>query len=413
MNSQQGIAPFIFIIIGAVILSVGAGVFVFLGSPEPISNIIEERQEDGQEVKEPEEIELALPGDGKVSLPEDLIKLPEKAVTQKKVVEAVREDIQQSLSLPVFTHHIIVLSDYESLTPPGSISLNTFAEHGYLKLKDGVKRSPIYAPIDVEIRGIAYYSYSDQYVPEVTNSYDLFVFVNKDVDLFLGGIAELVPKLKAVAPQEPQETSVGNEMTPISVKAGELLGYVEGWDFGAYDITNRNIVANPQRHLSKWDDFPGKYVTGVCPYNYYPDDMKQEYLDLMDGKKCPNASRDVPGTAAGYWFGNETFHVVEDDDFYVSGESLRFVISGREDNSVGWAGFGSGTDRVGIGASPVDPADFQVGDSFCYKNDLDWIDTGKNYLFVKLLSGAELGLFYGEGICPSSFPEEGYKIYVR
>ena len=423
MNLQRGIAPFILIIIVVAILSVGADIFVFPDRPEPISLIVkeEQKQKEKQEIKTApmltpgrdvgtnnvgKETEKAPPKDDQANFPEDLAE-------PQKVTEPVKEDIQEFLSPPVFTHHIIVLSDYQSLTPPGSVSADTFAPHGYLKLKEGIRLSPIYAPIDAEIAGIAYYSYVDQYVPE-SKMYDISLIVNKNVDLFIGSIAELAPKLKAVAPQQPQASSASLEPTePTSVKAGELLGYVNGWDFGAYDKTNQNIVANIERHRSKWDDSLGQYVEGVCPYNYYPDDMKQEYLNLMVGKKCPNSSRDVPGTAAGYWFANKTFHVVDDDYFYVDGESPRFVIAKKEDGGVQWAGFGSGTDETNVGASPTDPADLSVGDSFCYKNDRDWIDTGKNYLFIKLLPEAELALFYGEGTCPTSFPEEGYQVYIR
>ena len=314
-----------------------------------------------------------------------------------------------------FTHHIIDLSHYQRLIPPGSISADTFAEHGYLTLKEDIDKSPIYAPIDADVLGIAYYSYSDQYTPE-TKSYDLSLIINKDLSLFFGGITELAPKLKAVAPQQPQESSASIDPTePTSVKAGELIGYANGgWDFGAYDKSNQNTVANTDRYWYKGSNTPGKYVTGVCPYKYYPDDMRQEYLNLMDGKKCPNASRDVPGTVAGYWFADKSFNIVEDDFFYFGGDySLRLAIAAKEDGGVKWGGVGKGTDKADVDASPTDPADLQVGDSFCYKNDLDWIDTGKNYLFVKLLSETELGVLYGTGECPEAFPESGYRTYVR
>lgn len=132
----------------------------------------------------------------------------------------------------------------------------------------------------------------------------------------------------------------------------------------------------------------------------------------MPGKKCPNSSSDVPGTAAGYWFADESYRLVEDDEFYFGGTSRRFTIAAYA-GSVQWAGVGMGADEADVGTSPVDPADLQVGDSFCYKNDLDWIDTGKNHLLVKLLSDTELGVYYGEGACPASFPISGYKTYVR
>jgi len=109
-----------------------------------------------------------------------------------------------------------------------------------------------------------------------------------------------------------------------------LLGYVStrGWDFGAYDNSNQNTVANMDRYLYARGNGVAKYVTGVCAYNYYPEEMKQEYLKLIPGRECPNSSRDVPGTAAGYWFVNESFNLVEDDYFYFGGvDGQRFVIA--------------------------------------------------------------------------------------
>jgi len=324
-------------------------------------------------------------------------------------------------SSPVqFTNHIIDLSHYKSLTPPGTISANTFAPHGYLTLKDDIDKSPIYAPTDADVLFISYYSYSDAITKE-TKTYDLSLIVNEDLELFFGGIAELTPKLKAVAPQQPKESSAGVDPTqPTSIKAGELLGYLVrevsggGWDFGVFDKSNQNTVANINRHVYGRDNAVSKYVTGVCAYNYYPDDMKQEYLDLIPSKQCPNSSRDVPGTVAGYWFADKDFNNVEDDFFYFGGDySLRLVIAAKQDGGVQWSGVGEGTDRTDDGSFPTDPADLQVGDSFCYKNDLDWIDMGKNYLFVKLLSEEKLGVFYGNGQCSSSFPESGFKTYLR
>jgi len=373
--------------------------------------------------------------------------LVEEEIEEEEITEPVEEDIQEQKqqdeemqeqfveepeepyitgparetkpAFPVqFTHHVIDLSHYQRLFPPGGVSLGTFNVFGGLTLKKDVERSPIYAPIDADVAGISYYSYSDPWTPE-TKMYDLSLIIHEDLTLSFGGLGELAPKLKAVAPQQPQEHSAGGDLTePTSIKAGELLGYVVrvgnegGWELGAYDKSNQNIVANMDRHWDKWSDAPGKYVIGVCPYNYYPDDMRQEYLNLMPGKKCPNASRDVPGTAAGYWFANKTFHTVEDDFFYFGGISPRLTIAAEESGDVVWGGFGQGKDEANVGTSPRDPADLHVGDSFCYKNDFDWVDTGKNYLFVKLLSETELAMYYGEGNCPSSLPSD-YKVYLR
>jgi len=69
MNSQKGFAPFTLIVIVVVILSAGAGIFVFLGSPESVSPIIDE----GQVSEKLEEIE-ETPNEVVETIPEEIIK---------------------------------------------------------------------------------------------------------------------------------------------------------------------------------------------------------------------------------------------------------------------------------------------------------------------------------------------------
>ena len=74
---------------------------------------------------------------------EDVSNIQERV--EEEIVNEIIEDeevIIEPLEPVVFTHHIIDLSHYQSLTPPGSISLGTFAEHGYLTFKEGIGKSP-------------------------------------------------------------------------------------------------------------------------------------------------------------------------------------------------------------------------------------------------------------------------------
>jgi len=91
----------------------------------------------------------------------------EDVIEEKQELYVTRPARETKPAFPVqFTHYVIDLSHYQRLIPPGSVSLDTFAEHGYLTLKEGVERSPIYAPTDVDVLGISYYSYSDPWSPE-------------------------------------------------------------------------------------------------------------------------------------------------------------------------------------------------------------------------------------------------------
>jgi len=409
MNSRRGLASIILIIIAVAILSAGAGVFLFLDEPKPISLTIEE----DKKVKKPEEIKENGIEERPATDDEEQEETPEEQETIIEEEVPLEEFIPEPtpspgpLPPPVFTHHITDLSKIMYIVPPGSVSGNTFAEHSYLSLKESADRVPVFAPIDSKLGAVAYYGDSAG-----NTSYTLSFKVNENVFYYVE-IIEVSAKIRAVSPSEPRPHSRTDDPTsPVFVKAGELIGYVGKnqlyriWDFGVYDVTNRNNVANPERHGDKYG--ADRYLTGLCPYDFYPAEMKNEYLDLFSGANgtpvivsdCRGLSQDVVGTAAGYWFLDSG-----SDETY----GPQLVIASTLDGKVRWGGVGFSIDdgfRV-QNSNPIDPASITVGESACYLGN-----KGGN-LFIKLLSETELGVFYRTGNCPSSFPEAGYKVYAR
>jgi len=71
---------------------------------------------------------------------------------------------------------------------------------------------------------------------------------------------------------------------------------------------------------------------------------------------------------------------------------------------------GGGFDNSYEGEFIIVPEELTIEQSECYVNERD---SSGEFLFVKVLSDTELAVYYGEGKCPSSFPESGYKVYVR
>lgn len=342
----------------------------------------------------------------------NIIKMPETEPQQEQdstpiINDEFVETVIEPLEPVVFTHHITDLSKIREVVLPGSVSDDTFAEHSYLHLKDEVDKVPVYAPIDSELTEIGF---SGQSI------YFLVFRINDEITYYIDGISEENDIIKAANPfSQPNEGSqTESPLSPVFVKGGELLGYmsrdagVRVWDFGVFNKSNRNMVANPERHEDQ--NGPYRYLTGVCPYDFYPEDMKKEYLSLhpiWDDKgfveyreiECRGPNNDVPETAAGYWF-------LDSGTNEIYGK--KFVIAADIDGNVKWGGIGDGAQE----GQAVDPAEITVGKEACYSEDRGWVDIN-NTIFIKLISETELGVFYREGNCPSSFPEEGYKVYVR
>jgi len=364
-----------------------------------------------------QEIPLEEPVDEQVT---DLVEADEvtDGIVSEEIIEEDEKTIIETLEPVVFTHHITDLSKIVKITPSGSA-------RSYISPRNMEERTPVYAPIDSEFGAIGYYT------ENVNNKnypiYLLYFKVNDNVVYAFDHIGEVSDRIKAASPQEPrfQDSRTSEPSSRISIKGGELIGYVginpssRIWDFFVIDHTNRNKVANPKRHYTEGG--PTFYLTGLCPYSFYPEDMKKEYLALFgywerdeiiyySDPECGDISRDVIGTASGYWY-------LDSGTDKIYNEPL--IIVSSLDGSVGWTGVGEpvgffedrgGFDNSYVAEFIIVPEELTIGQSECY---VDENEASKESIFVKVLSDTELAVFYSEGKCPNSFPEEGYKVYVR
>lgn len=178
---------------------------------------------------------------------------------------------------PVFTHHITDVGKINYIAPPptvgrspdGSSQLKT---HGYIGT-DG-KRVPVYAPVDMTLDTGSHYT---------GGPYWLGFEISCEVRMRVAHITEPVQKIKEVFPAKPG-TSSGNSSIKhtVPLKAGELIGYTIGtnpgagnWDFGVYDLSSRNRYAESS-------ELGWVAATAVCPFDYYPEEMRAVYSDKFD-----------------------------------------------------------------------------------------------------------------------------------
>ena len=283
-----------------------------------------------------------------------------------------------------FTSYITDLSKISYIIQPGNSSGTVIEPRSYLAINRTESTLEVFAPTAGELIGIGYYVARADGVPE----YALYFKAGGTAYYFFAHLIDVIPEISAAGPASPQPTSAYVTPTvPVSVTAGELIGHSEGtpqartFDFGAYDTANKNAVANESRYSAE-----DRYLTGVNPYSYYSKDKRDAYLALTGNPagtivpttECRNPCRDVPGTAAGYW------HLDSGTD--ATYPSRMYVIS-EVDGSVYWGGVGGrDTDFKTASNIPSDPAGFTTGDSYQYSGSA-------GYLFIKLLSSTELGVY--------------------
>ena len=209
------------------------------------------------------------------------------------------------------------LSQIASIVPAGSPSGGVIKPHSYLHNKDMSNgknvRVPVYAVADSVLTSVAYYGTS-----LTTNEYLIFFDVTCEISFKYDHLSELAPKIAAVAPQTPSQSSSTSRTEKIELKAGELIGYSVGaggqgaWDFGAYDLTYFNTFANQERYKKGGMK---QSIHTVCPYDYFTEPLKSQMYALLgthDQRILPNVlctttERDVLGAASGAWFDNLDF----------------------------------------------------------------------------------------------------------
>ena len=75
----------------------------------------------------------------------------------------------------------------------------------------------------------------------------------------------------------------------VFFQAGELIGYTGGnsifanWDFGVLNTARWNALPDKPYVYSPNVE---KYRFAVCPYEYYDDSMRAQYMELLGDIMC-------------------------------------------------------------------------------------------------------------------------------
>jgi hypothetical protein len=297
------------------------------------------------------------------------------------------------------------LSQIASIVPAGSPSGGVIKPHSYFHNKDMSNgrnvRVPVYAVADSVLTSVAYYGTSVS-----TNEYLIFFDVTCEISFKYDHLSELAPKLAALAPQTPSQSSATIRTEKIELKAGELIGYSVGaggqgaWDFGVYDLTHVNTFGNQERYDK------GKMrqsIHTVCPYDYFTEPLKSQMYALLgthDQRIVPNVvctttERDVLGAASGAWFDNLDFENFSD---------AKLSIAMLPGEIVAITGLG-GDIRIDKGQPTwLDPE--LLTSTHCYTGDGRW------FSIEIRAAGMELAIADGTGSCPASLPSNA-TVYYR
>ena len=100
----------------------------------------------------------------------------------------------------------------------------------------------------------------------------------------------VVDRIGAVVSDLPAEGSRHNAISlALLFQARELIGYTGGssdygkWEFGVLNTEVWNsLPETPYNHSADVD----KYRYAVCPYQYYDEQMRARYTELLGDKGC-------------------------------------------------------------------------------------------------------------------------------
>jgi hypothetical protein len=270
----------------------------------------------------------------------------------------------------------------------------------------------VYAPTNITLTSYSYYSYSGS-----TPTWTLIFEINSDITLRLSALTDVVDKIKNTVSTEYTVGEI-NIKEPISFTSGEHIAYAGGsaditnWDILLYDKNHENQYVNQDRY--KQTSLGERYITAVCPFNFYSDEMKEEYISLLGFNApglttdCGCASRDVLGTLSGIWWLSTDGTEIEEQGMFTS--PLMIYSNSAGGTSLGYVN----KKRYKItGNNPTNKDPATVTDEHCYNLISAWDGSSEGYAYFKIISDTEMRLATGtDGTCPGSFPDE-YVTYYR
>ncbi|MBI00847.1 MAG: hypothetical protein CL467_09700 [Acidimicrobiaceae bacterium] len=321
-----------------------------------------------------------------------------------------------------FSHHAVELDAISGISPNMVVSGNWLKPNNYVFLSQDTS---LFAPANATSVGLLTWqmTYSDESgAPQTKVQYSVQLQLSCSVYFQFQHVEELAePFASLTTPLEETEANLDNRQSTklgnwlfyeMGVPAGTVVGFARADNLsGASDevdlvVKNADRVnqfANQDRYLVQGD--LGNLLHADCPFDFYPSDMRSQWIDLfgIDGVSAANydcdLAPDVRGTIAGGWF--QSPHDPNNaKDLIDWGMAVRINSDGTLD-----IGHPEGIVRV----DPTDPTfrdPKSVSDAHCFhsiKKDL--------FGYLEPIGDLEMRAAFGSGSCPAEMPSNTQSFY--
>ncbi len=325
-----------------------------------------------------------------------------------------------------FTEYLIDPSYVQKVGQVGVVHCfgKSIVERSYISVKPEFYEQKIllYAPTDMILESGAHYnnpSAGQNTLPDYVLKFD----AGCGVEVLLGHMKGVVPEIAAKLTPLKQDSREDEIRPGIEFKAGEQVGYyfqenkegaVAGFDFIIRDssVTNQN---NKQKRYS--DDRARNLIHGVCPYDYYTQDKKLDYYNLLGGaggklfevRDCGTASRDKVGTISGMWFLDKEI-LGEIYDNYRDGEYGSPISLVGDEEAITFGNIGQSPTLKVYSTDPTYKLPIQVIGEHCYQFSQNSRGTG--YAYFNIINNKTMDVYYSSsGNCPSTMPQNSKRYY--
>ena len=321
-----------------------------------------------------------------------------------------------------FSHHAVDLDAISGISPNMVVSGNWLKPNNYVFLSQDTS---LFAPAASTSVGLLTWqmTYSDDSgAPQTKVQYSVQLQLSCSVSFRFEHVEELAePFASLTTPLEETEANLDNRQSTklgnwlfyeMGVPAGTIVGFARVANLsGASDevdlvVKNADRVnqfANQDRYLVQGD--LGNLLHTDCPFDFYPSDMRSQWLGLfgIDGVSTANydcdLTPDVRGTIAGGWF--QSPHDPNNAKTLIDwGMAVRINSNGTLD-----VGHPEGIVRV----DPTDPTfrdPKSVSDAHCFH------DTEKDLFgYLEPIGDLEMRAAFGSGSCPAEMPSNTQSFY--
>ncbi|MEK6915750.1 MAG: hypothetical protein AABW89_04390 [Nanoarchaeota archaeon] len=298
-------------------------------------------------------------------------------------------------------------------------------ERSYISIREDYTEQeiPIYAPADMKLISGAHYKVPGS--PENTLAdYVLKFDAGCGVEVLLGHLKGVVDSVSSKLTPLKASSAEDEIRPPIQFKAGEQIGSyfkenkegaVGGFDFVVRDRKVVNQFVNQERYSN---DRARNLINGVCPYDYFTEEKKQIYYNLLGSpggiifevKDCGSVSRDKEGTISGMWFSNKEIQGTIYEDYKEGDYGSPLSIMGDEEAAtVGNIGTSSALHRI-YSDNPTYKLPTEVTTEHCYQIKSNLGNQG--YVYLKLIDTETMDVYYSAtGSCPSEIPTNAKRYY--